>query len=77
MGRSRDDEEIGSHDLADVILQESAPGLRRGLAPVDHVFGDGGLTDVDPEFQQFAMNPRLRPSADSPAPSCESAHGCR
>ena len=60
--RGRDDEEIGGHDLADVILQEGAPGLRRGLAPADHVFRDGGLTDVDPEFQQFAMNPRRTPA---------------
>jgi hypothetical protein len=26
------------------------------------VFRDGGLTDVDPEFQQFAMNPRRAPA---------------
>ena len=60
--RGRDDEEIGGHDLADVILQERAPGLRRGLAPADHVFRDGGLTDVDPEFQQFAMDPWCAPA---------------
>jgi hypothetical protein len=28
--RGRDDEEIGDHDLADVILQEGGPGLRGG-----------------------------------------------
>jgi hypothetical protein len=51
VGRRRDYEEIGRHDLADVIPQERAPGLRRRLAPAAHVFRDGRLTDVDPEFQ--------------------------
>jgi hypothetical protein len=32
--------------------------LRRRLAPVNQIFRHRGLTDVDPEFQQFAMNPR-------------------
>ena len=32
VGRGRDDEEIGRDDLADVIPQEGAPGLRRRLA---------------------------------------------
>ena len=27
-----------------------------------HVFRDGRLTDVDPQFQQFAMNPRRAPA---------------
>jgi len=29
---------------------------------VAHVFRDGRLTDVDPQFQQFAMNPRCTPT---------------
>src|SRR6266851_1586657 len=58
VGRGRDDEEIGRDDLADVIPQEGAPGLRRRLAPTNQIFRDSGLTDVDSEFQQFAMNPR-------------------
>jgi hypothetical protein len=33
-----------------------------GLALAHHVFHDGGLTDVDPEFQQFAMNPQRTPA---------------
>ena len=63
-GRGRDHEEIRRHDLADVIRQERAPRLRWRLATADHVFRDGGLTDVDPEFQQFAMDPG-RPTAGS------------
>ena len=62
VGHRRDHEEIGRDDLADVIPQERAPGLRGRLAPAPHVFRDGRLTDVDPEFQQFAMNPRRAPA---------------
>jgi hypothetical protein len=61
-GHGRDDEEIGRHDLADVIPQERAPGLRGRPAPATRVFRDGRFTDVDPEFQQFAVNPRRAPA---------------
>jgi hypothetical protein len=62
IGRGRDHEEIGRHNLADVIPQERAPGLGRRLVVATHVFRDGRLTDVDSEFQQFAMNPRRAPA---------------
>jgi hypothetical protein len=62
IGRRRDHEKIGRHDLADVIPQERAPRLRWRLTPVAHVFCDCRLTDVDPQFQQFAMNPRRAPT---------------
>ena len=62
VGHGRDHEEIGRHNLADVILQEGAPGLRRRLAWAPHVFRDGRLTDVDPELQEFAMHPRRAPT---------------
>jgi hypothetical protein len=67
-------EEIGRHDLADVIPHKRAPRLRGRRSSVAHGFGDGRLTDVDPQFQQFAMNPRctsprvrLRHRANQPA----------
>ena len=47
----RDHEEIGRDDLADVIGQERAPRLRRRVTPTSHVFRDGRLTEIDPEFQ--------------------------
>jgi hypothetical protein len=50
VGRSRDLEEIRRHDLADVVPQECAPGLRRRLASEPNVFRNGRLTDVDPQF---------------------------
>ncbi|SRR5712691_3917489 len=55
---SRDHEQIGRHDWADVNPQERGRGLRWRLAPAPHIFRDGRLTDVDLEFQQLAMNPR-------------------
>jgi hypothetical protein len=64
VGRGWDDEEIGRHNLADVIPQEGAPGLRRRSASTNQVFRDRGLTDVDSEFEQFAMNPRRAPGPD-------------
>ena len=62
VGHRRDDEEIGRHDLPDVIPQERAPSLGWRLASATHVFRDRRLTDVDPQFQQFAMNPRGTPT---------------
>jgi hypothetical protein len=61
---ARDPEPLkrGRYDLADVIPKEGAPGLRRRLAPANQVFRNTGLTDVDSEFQQFAMNPRRAPA---------------
>jgi len=62
VGHGRDDEEIGRHDLAHVIPQERAPGLGGRRAAVAQVFRDRRLTDVDPQFQQFAMDPRSTPT---------------
>jgi hypothetical protein len=57
--------------LSDMICQERAPRLRRRARVADHVFRDGGLTDLNAHLQQFAMDPR-RPRADSPATWAES-----
>ena len=59
--RRRHHEEVRRHDLSDVIRQERAPGLRRRAPMADHVFGDGGLTDVHAHLQQFAVDPRRTP----------------
>ena len=32
------------------------------MAAADHVFGDRGLTHLDPKFQQFAVNARRTPT---------------
>jgi hypothetical protein len=39
-----------------VIAQKGSPTRRRRPAPPGHVLGDGGLGNIDPEFQQLAMN---------------------
>ena len=42
--------------LLGVNLEECAPGLRRRFAGAHHVFADTALTDVDAEFEEFAMD---------------------
>ena len=59
--RGRNHEEICGHHLSEVIRQERAPCLGRRLSIADQVFRDPGLTDVNPEFQQFAVDPRSAP----------------
>jgi len=49
-------EEIDGDQLLGAILQECAPGLRRRFAAAHHVFADAAFTDVDAEFEQFAMD---------------------
>jgi hypothetical protein len=49
-------EEIDGDQLLGVILQEGAPGLRRRFAAAHHVFAHAALTDVDAEFEQFAVD---------------------
>ena len=55
-------EEIDGDQLLGVILQECAPGLRRRLAAAHHVFADAALTDVDAEFERFAVDARSTPA---------------
>src|SRR5262250_2234674 len=62
-----DREEINGDDLQEVVLEESAPGLRRRFTAADHVLGDTALADVDAELEQFAMNARCTPGGILPA----------
>jgi hypothetical protein len=59
--RGRHHEEVRSHHLSDVICQERAPCLRRGLPAVPHVFRDRGLRDLDAKLEQLAVDPRRAP----------------
>src|SRR6267143_542006 len=54
--------EIDGYQLLGMILQECAPGLRRRFAAAHHVFADAALTDVDAEFEQFAVDARSTPA---------------
>src|SRR5215813_13200102 len=62
-----DREEIDGEDLREVVLEESAPGLRRRFTAADHVLADTALADVDAELEQFAMNARCTPGGILPA----------
>ncbi|MCU1316018.1 MAG: hypothetical protein JWN63_1340 [Candidatus Acidoferrum typicum] len=46
------------YQLLGMIHQECAPGLRRRFAAARHVFAHAALTDVDAEFEQFAVDAR-------------------
>jgi len=64
--RRRDHKEINGHQLSHVVRQERAPRLRRWPPMADHVFRDAGLTDVNPEFQEFAVDARRAPQRIGP-----------
>src|SRR6267143_6777637 len=59
--------EIDGYQLLGMILQECAPGLRRRFAAAHHVFAHAALTDVDAEFEQFAVDARSTPTGILPA----------
>ena len=60
-------EEVDGNQLPEVVLQESAPGLRRRLAAAHHVFADTALADVDAELEQLAVDAGCTPSGILPA----------
>ena len=49
-------EEVDRDQVADVVGEERAPGLRRRGAPLRDQPGDGALGHVDSELQEFAMD---------------------
>ena len=60
-------EEVDGDQLLGVILQKCAPGLRRRFAAPHHVFAHAALTDVDAEFEQFAVDAGCTPTKILPA----------
>ena len=44
--------------LREVILEKSAPGLRRRIGAAHQAFAHASLTDVEAEFEQFSVNAR-------------------
>src|SRR5271165_7583700 len=60
-------EEVDGDHLLEVVLQESAPGLRRRLAAAHPVFAHTALTDVDAEFEQFTVDAGRTPPGILPA----------
>ena len=60
-------EEINGDQLLRMILEESAPSLRGWFVSANHVFADAAFSDVDAEFEQFAMDARCSPKGILPA----------
>ena len=64
---SGDSEEVDGDQLREVVLQESAPSLRRRFTAAHHVFADTTLADLDAEFEQFAVDAGCTPTGVLPA----------
>jgi len=60
-------EEVDRNQLLCVILQECAPGLRWGFARGQHIVADPALSDVDAEFEKFAVDAGCTASGVLPA----------
>jgi len=49
-------EEVDGDEVPDMVVEEGPPG-RRGRSPTAmHVLGDGGLSDIDAELEQLAVD---------------------
>jgi hypothetical protein len=48
--------EIDGDQLLRMILQKCAPRLRGRFVSTDHVFADGALSEVDADFEEFALD---------------------
>jgi hypothetical protein len=48
---SRYGEEVGRHELLDVVVKKRPPGLAGRLSLPDHIFADASLTDADAELE--------------------------
>jgi hypothetical protein len=57
-----DGEEIDGDQLLGMILKQGTPSLRRRFVAAQHVLADTALSDVDAEFEQFAMDARCTPA---------------
>src|SRR4029079_442934 len=53
---SRHDQEVHGGDARRMVVQESLPGLLRPSPAPRDVLGDGRLSDLDPELEQFAVD---------------------
>jgi hypothetical protein len=57
----RNNEQVHSGDVRCVVAQEGAPSLGRRSTSLHHVLRDAGLTDLDAELEQLAMDARRSP----------------
>jgi len=54
-------QKVSCYYLLNVVLQKSAPTLRRRLSLARHVLRDRCLRDLNAQLQQLSMNPRCTP----------------
>src|SRR6266487_1095489 len=57
----RDNEQVHGADVRCVVTQEGAPALGRRSTSLDHILRDAGLSDLEAELEQLAMNARRSP----------------
>src|SRR6202043_1396127 len=57
----RHDKHIHSRDAVGMIAKERPPALGRRVSSLGHVLGHAGLSDIDAELEEFAMDPRRSP----------------
>src|SRR5262245_55670592 len=65
--RGRDHAQVNGGDRLRLVAQKSLPPLRPRPATLRHVFRDGGLGDLEPQHQQFAVDPGRSPDRVFPA----------
>src|SRR2546430_9823943 len=54
-------EQVYGGDVRCVVAQEGAPSLGRRAASLDHVLRHAGLSDLEAELEQLAMDARRTP----------------
>src|SRR3984885_1338588 len=57
----RHDEQIHRGDAVGMIAKERPPALGRRVSSLGHVLGHAGLSDLDAELEEFAMDLRRFP----------------
>jgi hypothetical protein len=56
----RNNEQVHGGDVRCVVTQEGAPSLGRRSTSLDHVLRDAGLSDLEAELEQLAMDTEAR-----------------
>jgi hypothetical protein len=56
----RNNEQVHGGDVRCVVTQEGGPSLGRRAASLDHVLRDAGLSDLEAELEQLAMDTEAR-----------------
>src|SRR5262249_252968 len=57
----RNNEQVHGADVRWMVTEKGGPSLGRRSTSLHHVLRDAGLTDVEAELEQLAMNARCSP----------------